>query len=382
MSLRLPPWESLSQDEQIPISNLPLDKNYLITGGPGTGKTILALYRASRLKAAYDDKKKVMFLVYNKTLRKYIEQAISEIELDQSSVANWHSWFYGKYYQQFKKTVPEVDKFSPDWEVILPQWPTGHLFDHLILDESQDLPVGLLQLLKKISNNFTIFADDNQSITDNGSNIAQISNAFQLFDRRYPLTKNYRNTKKISQISNLFYTGDPANIPAHTTKEGDSKPTVFYVNDYMDYINYIANFADNNPEQNIGVFVPTKGKLKSIYDDLKNKKTKARIQHYNSSTPDDNFNFVEDGVKVITYHSAKGLEFDTVFIPEIDSKHYDTVDNSKLNKMYVCCSRTKENLFFTYSNKNSPSFALSKFKENDSLLEWKDLGETQLEATF
>ena len=40
MGINLPKWEELSKDEQIPIVNLPLEGNFVVIGGPGTGKTI------------------------------------------------------------------------------------------------------------------------------------------------------------------------------------------------------------------------------------------------------------------------------------------------------------------------------------------------------
>jgi len=40
MPLRLSNWEELSRSKQIPIINLPLNQTYIVTGGPGTGKTI------------------------------------------------------------------------------------------------------------------------------------------------------------------------------------------------------------------------------------------------------------------------------------------------------------------------------------------------------
>ncbi|HOP61704.1 MAG TPA: DUF2075 domain-containing protein, partial [Candidatus Saccharicenans sp.] len=67
MGIKLPKLEELSPDEQLEVTNLPLDCTYVVTGGPGSGKTILGLYRA---KALMNDNSQcnIMFLVYNKTL--------------------------------------------------------------------------------------------------------------------------------------------------------------------------------------------------------------------------------------------------------------------------------------------------------------------------
>lgn len=44
--------------EQLPIISLPIDEDYVIVGGPGTGKTVMAVYRAGMMR-----NKKVLLLV-------------------------------------------------------------------------------------------------------------------------------------------------------------------------------------------------------------------------------------------------------------------------------------------------------------------------------
>lgn len=46
MAFNLPKYSELT-DQQRVIVNLPLDKNHLVTGAPGTGKSVIAIYRAS-----------------------------------------------------------------------------------------------------------------------------------------------------------------------------------------------------------------------------------------------------------------------------------------------------------------------------------------------
>ncbi|MFD1534864.1 hypothetical protein [Pseudonocardia aurantiaca] len=61
-SRELPTFVDLSA-EQDEICELPLDRNFLISGGPGTGKSIMAVYRAQAF--AIDDRPPVL-LMYNR----------------------------------------------------------------------------------------------------------------------------------------------------------------------------------------------------------------------------------------------------------------------------------------------------------------------------
>jgi len=388
MGIRLPKIEELSRDEQIEILNLPLDRTYLITGGPGSGKTILALYRALQLKEAYKDLS-ITFLVYNRTLFKYLKKAIDELGLNEiSEVKTWHSWFYGFYREATGLSAPEIKKFCPDWVKILNNRSIfkNSYFDHLIIDEAQDFPAPLLDILSSMSENATIFADDHQKINDstykysnNAAKVLEIQRLFRAEDKRYHLSRNYRNTEEIYKVGRLFYTGDPKDTLPKLYRRGE-KPRLIKA-DFDDITDFIANYADNNPGQNIGVFLPAgkhcRKNIIKYYNTLKEKCDEASVQFYlsnqgrywNKNEHKDEFDFEEDGIKIMTFLSAKGLEFETVFIPMIDDEIFDISSDTLMNQVYVCSTRAKESLIFSYENERSKSFVIRTLKENAELIE-------------
>ena len=69
--MRLPAFEDLSKEQDL-IYNLDLDGNYLVSGPPGTGKSVMALYRAQVL--TFDDREPAL-LMYNNVLQQYTAQA-------------------------------------------------------------------------------------------------------------------------------------------------------------------------------------------------------------------------------------------------------------------------------------------------------------------
>lgn len=94
------------------------------------------------------------------------------------------------------------------------------------------------------------------------------------------------------------------------------------INTYKEYINFIKEYEDNLKES--------------------------------SETDDD-----EDRVTLITMHSSKGLEYDTVIIPDVNEGNVpqgksltDAAIEEERRVFYVAMTRAKENLILTYIKKN------------------------------
>ena len=353
MGINLPKWEELSKDEQIPIVNLPLEGNFVVVGGPGTGKTILALYRAARWKSVHkDNKEEVKFLVYNRPLRQFISDAISTMELPESSVDTWYRWLFNFYREVSGQEIPSLGPYKYDFDKIelFFQKNTSKYFDYLILDEAQDLPPALLRILNTISKSVTVFGDSKQALDNELSKTADLTHAFGAERRVFYLSQNYRNTKEISDLAHIFYTGDSNDIPARSSIRGP-KPRYIRVKDINKSIEIIRTYSENNPSQTIGVFFHETKRLlkyKNIFEELGVKniqiyKAKALLglNHFSFDTP---------GIKIMTFSSMKGLEFDAVFIPEIDDIKFDSRDTLLLKRMYVGSTRAKKNLTFIASS--------------------------------
>ena len=95
MAFKLPKYTELTNDQKI-IAGLGFDKNILVSAAPGTGKTVIAIYRAHELS---DAGKKVAMLVYKRTLMKYLESTVKSLDI-KTVVNTWHSWlveFYDVY---------------------------------------------------------------------------------------------------------------------------------------------------------------------------------------------------------------------------------------------------------------------------------------------
>jgi superfamily I DNA and RNA helicase len=71
-------------EDQKRIITLPIDKDYLITGPPGSGKTNLLLLRANFLvKSGLPD---IVILVFTRTLKEFISTGASQYSLASDKI--------------------------------------------------------------------------------------------------------------------------------------------------------------------------------------------------------------------------------------------------------------------------------------------------------
>ena len=57
----------------------------------------------------------------------------------------------------------------------------------------------------------------------------------------------------------------------------------------------------------------------------------------------------KEGITISTIHMSKGLEFDEIIIPMVDSNNYET--DYDRNLLYIACTRAMHKLTLTCHNK-------------------------------
>jgi len=346
----IPTYTELSE-EQLVVLNLPEKGRFLVTGPPGTGKTIMALKRA---ELANNSGMGVELIMMGKPLSEATSQAASGIGID-GDAKTYHSYLWRKYYQIFKRQVHQVEPYVHDWEAILEDINNlNHKrleqiksnSETLIIDEGQDMNKFFYLFVQYLFENFTIFADDNQRLHDDNSSLEDIE-SFGQTNNVYYLNKNYRNTRQIAELALVFHTG-VEKTPELPTKNGN-KPIFRFVNSFQESVNTIVNWENNFPNKSIGVFTNTIGDQVRINKAM-NGRTTNPTKYYNhkiKNVPD----LSGPGIKLITYESAKGLEFDAVFLPEIQRFTEKNEEIYTKMMLYVLTTRARETLYITF-NKN------------------------------
>lgn len=290
---------------------------------------------------------------------------------------------------------PKVDDFQLDWQQMLEKLaihgtsnPIQNI-EHIIIDEAQDFPPAMFRLwrfvlLKTDRSSITILADENQRLNEeHNATILQISEALAIpKDREYLLTKNFRNTLEIAKLASHFFVGLPTGIPKLPQRKGE-KPVLVLARSLDDQVQYIVDAATNRAYGEVGVFAQNDGMRQKLYNKLQHRlRGKYRVQTYSSKDkykgeyPVDDLIFDTTGtLTVINRQSCKGLEFDAVFIPELQAIPIDgsNLDTFKMN-MYVMCSRARQalHLLYTSSNVERPDIVSHLPDQASNLLDYCD----------
>lgn len=359
----LPDIQDLSKDQER-ARLLPREGCHLIVGGPGTGKSVLALLRTRRHhrdKGAQD----YVFLVYNRLLL----EASRELVGGAVNAHPWISWFRAMFKRALSMPCPQIagQRVRLDWALIHEAIATTAelpppLTPFLIIDEGQDMPRDFYQALAQLGfEHFYVVADQNQQITDECSTLSEIATALDIEAReRIELTENYRNCDRIARLALAFCVED---LTSPCVKLPSARPcarTPILV-DYgagcrwsaEQLITRMLKLADRDPSKLIGIITPNNQRREYWYQalrqprlDLHLDQEPARVLTYASGLDGGDHRFSEGGLFVINAQSAKGLEFDIVFLADIHAYPCQLENKAWMDdlrrRFYVMVSRARE----------------------------------------
>jgi DNA helicase IV len=375
--MRFPKITELDHEQELIYEGAPREGTILIIGPPGTGKTVIAFHRADYL-AKLGQAPRV--LMYNKVLRQFSSDrgGVAKNVVVQTIfqwVASWWRTTMGA------GQLPHVghDKWHHDWAAIQAAIVPKILekvgsnrsnWGHMLIDEGQDMPPQMyagLNTLMLLMNSMgasppvamTVLADDNQRLQPGrNSTVEDIRQALGLHQEEknvFVLRRNYRNTLEIASFAAKFYVGLASGIPELPVDKHGTLPSVLLGQAENEDANLglfaarIANFAKARGQE-VGVFVPNNRVRKSLVTKiLARVGDTVKVQTYAANDDEERaelLQFDEGGyITVLNYASAKGLEFETVFI--VDPLKCSSGNGASLDlkmALYVLCSRGRSGL--------------------------------------
>ena len=197
----------------------------------------------------------------------------------------------------------------------------------VIVDEAQDLPpVGLSLCAELCRDPAGLFftADPAQSIYSKGFSWSRVHAALRFRGRAVVLKRNYRSTRQIADAARQVLAGregvDADSLAAEPVREGP-RPAMFACRDLDGQGEAAAAFLKSAaaelrmPVWYGAVLTPANSAADKIAERLKRLGLPAR------AVSTDSFDLSERVVKVMTIHSAKGLEFPFVVVAALDRNY-------------------------------------------------------------
>lgn len=265
-------------------------------------------------------------------------------------------------YQEYRQLLADSD-YDEDWPGLtnlaleaLRSGATTSSYRHVIVDEAQDLsPQALRALAALVPDNgsLTLFADYAQQMYGGRLSWTQVGIERPTIER---FAENYRNSTAIANLaiamSDQGYFRDTEDLVTPTAPVSPGEKPVLVDCAAADEREFVVDraraFASS---QRVGVIVKSRDEIR-IY--CRRLGSIAAEFHGDSTDWHD-----EPGVTVTTYHSAKGVEFDTVIMPGVTSDEFpdpDSVDvfgeqearSRAARLLYVGITRAKSNLLLTH----------------------------------
>ncbi len=314
----LPPLTRLTIDQQAATN----DPNPIaLEGGPGTGKTVVSLYRHIN---NHKQNKSSLMLTYTKTLELYLSTTARSVN-DQAGSA-------------VARTVSWVAK------------PTK-TYDEIIVDEAQDVDSSKYNTVKNYATHVSYGADDAQSLYANNTTQAQLRSIFPN-NRRHRLEPNFRNSREIMKfVKSVFPNKEVDQDMINDINRSGEKPRLL-IGTMSEQKSAIMDIIEqfNSSSHNIAILVPTQNDVDTYYTLANNRFSCSKY-----SSKEENCSAI-DNIHVTTFKSSKGLEFDTVIIPSFDDMQTIITQYNHFSDRdyYVAMTRAKENLYLLASSR--PSF--------------------------
>lgn len=303
------------------------------------------------------------------TVEKYYETSRSGRGSDIRVTKKNKKWIF-EVFSKFNALLYSNRQIDfPDVAIILyekaKEIPKELLPDHVLIDEAQDLSaMQLIVLAEFAQKSLTIGADKAQQIYKNRFSWKNLGIDIR-GTRTKVLGQTFRSTKEIVQLANRFQQQDEILVkddeyiePTLPNRSGP-KPTVILSKTYGEeiekVIKKVKSIRANDKNATIGIICVKNDKIDAFVEALNEQGIPNVIVNELGA------DLMSPGVKLTTYFSAKGLEFDHVFVTNLrknampklkvfPGEEEKEVLSTERKKFYVAMTRAKLSLTITGVN--------------------------------
>ena len=236
---------------------------------------------------------------------------------------------------------------------MIPYMPSA---DYIIVDEIQDFSdEEIKDFLNATHKNFFFFGDTAQSIFEGFKTTLPVDRISSIVPlnmkvKNWELYRNYRLPLPVARVVQSVGVDLPPFIESTYKSKETAVPRFLKYSDEDSQIKAIHDIIAKNNMTDVAILLPDNDYVKSVYDKLRAMGGNYELRYNDKEdfrNSQDNLNFTSTNPKVMTYHSAKGLQFETVFLPYIENFSGNESDRKAL---YVAMTRTYRDLYVMYTS--------------------------------
>ena len=325
-------------------------ENIWIKGFPGSGKSVLLAYTLKQIKNR-NPHASVVVVVFTRALVQMFKEAFAEMRVNVDV----------KTFYEFMNS-------------------SNH-YDYVLSDEIQDMVPSVLRAMKSRANHVVVSGDENQSIYERDPKFREATVSPSeirtlLSSNSFELAIIHRLSSSIINVIQRFM----PNMNVFSAKRDQTKTStqvrLCEANGTSEEVKYIMREANKATKigETAAVLLPTQKEIvkfvnsalaaegKSAWPEQLNRWGQLDFSAMNSylSSKGLELQYVGNGVGsfsaddkkvvIMTYHSSKGLDFDNVFIPFMNSSLFIVPDETRSKTLFmVAMTRSRNNLYLTYS---------------------------------
>lgn len=358
------PYNELTLDQQRAVELDP-SENRAILGGPGSGKTQILLHRARYLCDSMKvDSHRFRIFVYTNVLKDYIKSALRDLRLPEDNVLTFDHWCRLFYQQFINRRLPwNHTARTPDFQAIrkatMRHALSGRyrlpLFDFVLVDEGQDLEEEVFAFLAKVSRHVTVCIDHKQQIYDHGTTESVILSKLGIRRRNINLIDAFRVCPYLVEVaSSLIPNQGEREAFRNQTRQPQIErqtPLIFFARDLKDEKQMLYNILRERllKNESIGIFLPQRRQVFGFAKGLKEVGIDVEVPFQsgqNATFPA--IDFSSSRPKLMPYHSAKGLTFDSVLMPRLVSKSFHYASPERIERLlFVGITRAMKWCYFS-----------------------------------
>lgn len=273
---------------------------------------------------------------------------------------------YKKFYEELASSgTKTIDVICEELYSRIKEVPKSERYDVVLVDEAQDMPLNKLLIVRALADmSVTISADFAQKIYKTGFTWKEIGLDVVGGGSR-KLSGTYRNTKQIALLASglqkhnteRFEEGDITALDL-PKRDGELPRLICCASAQQQeqiMCELIKKVLNDSPNASIGLLGRDRYAIQPLKDWL------DRCGFSYEYLGNKNSDILSPGIKLTTYHSSKGLEFDVVFLPSLcdgvfpysNHKHgasvsdeeFEDMMNNARNLLYVGMTRARSMLY-------------------------------------